>query len=696
MSPPESKGAQIRDPFRDDETFQALLQSVTDYVIAINRNHQIIMANDLFKNKFGMHPGDNCFRLLKDRDEKCEHCLVEKSFQDGQSHWSEETVVTREGKTALVNVKSTPVKNEKGEIIYVLETATDITEKNQFQQGLNKIEGNFKGVLTERLRGLQKSEEKYRTIFERSRDAIILTDPDGNILEANQAGLHMLGYSKKEQIPNIGSALSLFIDREALRNFQKEIFTEGFVDEFETRLVGKEARVFDALLTSNVILDRNGEIIGYVVIVRDITKRKRAQTQIELRNIRLAALNSVSTTVSSSLKLEEVLLSTIDKILEILGTEGVRIYLLDDEQAVLNLTAHKGLSQGFISKAHVRSREVGDGFLGKTIQTGRVRVVDNLLHSEDPYLGFLLDQGLKSTIYIPLISKGRPMGVMCVSSRSAFRFSEEYVEFLTAIGNQIGVAIGNANLYENTKEAYRELREAQEQVIRTEKLASLGKLAAIIAHEINNPIAAVLTYIKLMMKLLDEDRFSPERFDDIARYLGTMESETARCGEIVKNLLTFSRKSGITIEAHRIQEIIERTLALIDHDLQMKGIEVQKQMDPDLPMIKGDFKQIQQALLNLMGNASEAMSSGGILTVRLTRSQREDFLDIEIADTGCGIPEEHMKSIFEPFFTTKEEGKGVGLGLSVAYGIITRHGGTLEVESQPEKGSIFRLQLPTD
>ncbi len=682
-------------PFQEQGSYQVLLQSVTDYVIAINRNYQIIMANDLFRNKFGMHLGDYCYKRWKGKDRRCDECLVEKSFQDGHTHWSEETVMTRDGRTALIHAKSTPVKNEKGKIIYVLETATDITEKRQLQDELNKIEGNFEGVLTERLRGLQKSEERYRTIFERSRDAIILTDPTGNILEANQAGLHMLGFTKKEQISTIGSALGLFENRKDLRDFQERIFTEGFVEEYETRLVGREGRVFDALLTSNVILDRIGHITGYVVIVRDITKNKRAQRQIELRNIRLAALNSISTTVSSSLDLDKVLNRTIDKILEILESECVRIYLLNTSEGILWLTAHKGLSTQFIDMDHVRSRKAGDGFLGQTVQTATVRVVDNLQLETDPYAGFLLKEGFNSAIYIPLVSKGESVGVMSVSSRSAFRFSGEYVEFLTAIGNQIGVAIGNANLYENTKRAYQELKQAQEQVIRAEKLASLGKLAATIAHEINNPLAAVLTYARLIIRVVNQDPFDPNRIEDIFRYLGTIESETARCGEIVKNLLAFSRRSEINVKPHHIEEIIEKTIPLIAHDLQMKEIQVIKRLAPDLPWVRCDLKQIQQALLNLLSNASEAMTRGGTLSVTANRAEGGRFLDLEISDTGHGMTQEEMANIFEPFFTTKEEGKGVGLGLSVAYGIITKHGGFIKAESEIEKGTTFTVQLPT-
>jgi signal transduction histidine kinase len=239
------------------------------------------------------------------------------------------------------------------------------------------------------------------------------------------------------------------------------------------------------------------------------------------------------------------------------------------------------------------------------------------------------------------------------------------------------------------------LKEAREQVIRAEKLASLGKLAATVAHEINNPLAAVLTYTRLMMKLMNRGRFTQERLEDIARYLSIMESETARCGEIAKNLLAFSRQSKITMETSGIKDIIEKTVALISHDLDMKNIQLIKEIEPNLPKIKCSPRHIQQALLNLLSNASEAMPHGGSLTVRAKHSKGNGFVEADICDTGCGIPEEDLKNIFEPFFTTKEEGKGVGLGLSVVHGIITRHNGSIEVESDLQKGTVFRVRLPT-
>jgi signal transduction histidine kinase len=283
---------------------------------------------------------------------------------------------------------------------------------------------------------------------------------------------------------------------------------------------------------------------------------------------------------------------------------------------------------------------------------------------------------------------------MVVSSHTGFKFRDQYVDYLGAIGNQIGIALDNAELYRDLKVAYKELKEVQDQIIASEKLASLGKLSATIAHEINNPLTAVLTYIRLLLKMGHRDRLKPERMEDILKYLNIMESETARCGDIVKNLLAFSRQSRMTIETHRIEDIIDKALTLISHDLEMKEIKLIKEIAEDLPEVKCDFRQIQQALINLMGNASEAMAEGGSLTVSARALENENFIEVIISDTGSGIETHDLQHIFEPFFTTKEEGKGVGLGLSVVYGIITRHKGSIEADSIPGNGSRFRIRLP--
>lgn len=425
---------------------------------------------------------------------------------------------------------------------------------------------------------------------------------------------------------------------------------------------------------------------------KDVNKFQR---QIEQLNSRIATLNTISKIISSGLNLDEILSSTIDKILETDGPDNVRIYLLDDGRKTLNLAAHKGFLADFINQPSMKSRKPGIGLLGQCLFDGEPKVVDSALQPNDPDVDLLIEEVIQSTVYIPVVTKGAAVGVLCVSSLAPYKFSSEFVEFLTAIGNHIGVAVDNASMYQDIKAAYQDLKEAQEQIVWTEKLASLGKLAATIAHEINNPLSGVLNYIRLLIKLLARNRFSPEKLEDISRYLTIMESETARCGEIVKDLLAFARRTKITIESNSIEDIINKTLSLISHDLEMKEIKLQKSIEPNLPKVECDFKQIQQVLLNLMYNASEAMLNGGTLTVTVNRvAGAEALLEVVISDTGCGIAKKDLENIFEPFFTTKEEEKGVGLGLSVAYGIIVKHNGSISVESELGKGSTFKVRLP--
>lgn len=676
-----------------EKSYQALLESVTDYVIAINKDYQVIMANDRFKNRFGMHPGGSCYRVLKNRDEKCEHCFLQRCFQDGQVHSDDETFVMKDGRTAQFRITATPVKNERGKILYILETATDLEEKRHLQKELNRVAENLENLIAERLRDLEKSEKRYRTIFERSGDAILLTDANGRILEINQAAIELFEYRKTGQ-SELGLVQEFFENREDLYRLLKTMSREGYVTEFETRILSREGRALDALITSNVVLDIIGQITGYVVIIRDVTRRKTIQKRIDVQNNKLATMSAISSAISSSLELHEVLHTAVDKIRQIVGSDCVRIYLLDEGRSQLKLSAHRGLSKNLIQKSHVQSRRVGDGFLGQAVQKGKIQVIDNLIPSEDAYTNFLAEEGIRSTAYIPLIAMGKPVGVMSVSSHVPLQFKPDYVEFLEAIGNQIGLAVHNAELHEDIIKAYEDLKDAQEQVIRSEKLASLGKLSATITHEINNPIAAVLTYTRLLKKLVDLGRFTRERMKDVSRYLDIMEAETTKCGEIVKNLLSFSRQSKIRIQINSIEEIIEKTQPLISHELEVKEIQLIKEIEPDLPTIQCDFWQIQQALLNFMSNASEAMTRGGVLTVIAKRSQSPGYIEVIISDTGCGIPEKDVKNIFEPFFTTKEEGKGVGLGLSVSYGIITRHNGTIDVDSKVGEGTTFKIRLP--
>jgi two-component system NtrC family sensor kinase len=240
-----------------------------------------------------------------------------------------------------------------------------------------------------------------------------------------------------------------------------------------------------------------------------------------------------------------------------------------------------------------------------------------------------------------------------------------------------------------------QLKETHEKLLHQDKMASLGKLSASVVHEINNPIAGILNLIILMKRMVEEGSINSKEIDQFNRYLNLMETETRRTSRIVSNLLAFSRQSKMEFRRISLNRLIEKTLLLNSNLLKIDGIKVETDFDPNLPDLIGSEDQLQQVFMNLISNAAEAMeANGGVLRINTRHSLSEGKLLVDFKDTGVGIPEENLLKLFEPFFTTKKRGKGVGLGLSVAYGIIQEHGGSIYVKSKVGEGTTFNVKLP--
>jgi two-component system NtrC family sensor kinase len=206
-------------------------------------------------------------------------------------------------------------------------------------------------------------------------------------------------------------------------------------------------------------------------------------------------------------------------------------------------------------------------------------------------------------------------------------------------------------------------------------------------------LSGILTYAKLLRKWLDYGETSSAKQDEAAQCLDLIASESRRCGDLVKNLLTFSRTAPINVQSTDLNQVVDRSVRLVQHQLEMNGIQLQLDLAPDMPLVQCDPAQIEQVLLALIMNAIDAMPRGGNLWLS-TRVSRTDSVEMEVRDDGSGIPPEILSQIFEPFLTTKETGHGVGLGLAISHSIIERHGGTIEVESENGKGTAFTITLP--
>jgi len=254
------------------------------------------------------------------------------------------------------------------------------------------------------------------------------------------------------------------------------------------------------------------------------------------------------------------------------------------------------------------------------------------------------------------------------------------------------VAGARAEIEERVRRKTEELAQANRSLLNAEKMASIGKLAATVAHEVNNPLFGILTYARLTLRELEKGQGGSR--PEMVEQLHIIERESKRCGDIMRNLLTFARQAPSHREPNDLNTLIGRALVLVRHQAELLGIEIESRLQDDLPPVSCDAGQIQQAVLVLLVNATEAMPHGGLLELATELDSGAGQARIRVRDTGVGIPPELVPQIFDPFFTTKEEQQRTGLGLAVARSIVEQHGGEIAVESTPGKGTEFVVALP--
>jgi signal transduction histidine kinase len=240
------------------------------------------------------------------------------------------------------------------------------------------------------------------------------------------------------------------------------------------------------------------------------------------------------------------------------------------------------------------------------------------------------------------------------------------------------------------------LQETHEKLLHQDRMSSLGKLAAAVVHEINNPIAGILNLVMLIKRISAEQSLGAAELDQFKRYLDLMETETRRTSRIVSSLLAFSRQPIAEKQRVNLPQLIDHTLLINSNLLKIAGVRVERSMEPDLPELLGSEDQLQQVFMNLFSNAAEAMEGkgGGTLQIAARCTLERQAVQIEVVDSGVGIPPESIPRLFEPFFTTQKKGGGVGLGLSVVYGIIQEHGGTIQAHSIAGEETTFTIRLP--
>jgi two-component system NtrC family sensor kinase len=484
---------------------------------------------------------------------------------------------------------------------------------------------------------LKASQERYRDLFERVRHGIFISTKEGRFIDCNQAMLEMFGYDNKEEFLSVDIEKDLYVHPHDREGFQREIEEKGYVKDYEINFKKKTGEEISGLVTCNALLDKKGKIVGYQGLNIDITDRKRMEREVEEANQFLSKMieNSLNCIVATDMKGNILIFNKAAE--ELLG------YQADEVLGKMNVTNiyPPGVAKEVMEK--MRSRDYGG--------VGRLQS-------------------------FPMVHKNR-LGEEIDGSLSASIIYDDK-------GNETATVGIFVDLRPRLKMEGK-LRETQQQLLQSEKLAAMGRLTSQIAHELNNPIYGIMNTLELLKTEIPPD--SKRR-----RILDMSLSETERLADMLRNMLSFSKPEEERKRKININELLENVILFFEKQMWESNINIKLNLDQKIPLVNASPNQLRQVILNIVTNARDAMPKGGTLTVE-TLSKDETII-IKVKDTGIGIPEEIRDKIFDAFFTTKHTVKGVGLGLSVCYGIIKDHGGDIRLKSKTGKGSTFSIILP--
>jgi len=484
---------------------------------------------------------------------------------------------------------------------------------------------------------LKESEEKFRNLFERVRHGLFISSKEGRFLDCNQALLEMAGYPNKEEFLKIDIAKDLYANPEDRKEFQRLIEEQGFVKDLEVEFKKKNGEKITVLLTAHTKRDEKGSLTGYEGINIDISERKRMERELKEAN--------------------DFLINLIESSVDGIIVTNMKGDILIFNKGAENILGYK--AEEVVGKMHIQD----------IYPPGVAKEVMEKLRSLDY-------GGVGKLTSFPILHR-RKDGELIEGDLSA-----------SLIYNENGKEIASVGIFKDLRERLgmeRELQKIQQALLQSEKLAAMGRLTSQIAHELNNPIYGIMNTLELL-----KTEIPPE--SKRRRILELSLSETQRLAEMLRNMLSFSKPEEEKRRPVKMNELVEGILLVMEKQMKEANIKVETSFGDEIPEVMASTNQMRQVMLNIIKNAKEAMPKGGTLIVRTSREDNKVLIHIQ--DTGIGIPEEIRDKIYDAFFTTKSKVKGVGLGLSVCYGIIKDHGGEIKVESEEERGTTFTISLP--
>jgi PAS domain S-box-containing protein len=686
----------------EKEKAQKYLDIAGVTIVVIDREDKVLLINKKGCDMLGYREeeivGKNWFEsFIPGRIKEEIRNVSGQLLAAGKSEYYENPVLTRTGEERLIAWHNIVLKDEKGHVSGHLSSGEDITERKRSEEQLMTL---FE--LSKKLTALIPDDtlltwiaEQASKLFEADSSAYRIKEGDYLVRGSCVGEGRELMFTEKLRI---GESLSGLIAKE-----KKPLLIEENYPA-DPRLIPEHREIAVRLgyqCFLGVPMMSGGEVIGVLVLcskkpgkftVQDIVLLSSFAdlAAVAIRNSLLfsereekvrhfKALYELNKMIASELKKEDLLPLIAKEANKLLGTDGCNIRLREDDELVASYRMKD--TNGLIVKERIR---VNESLSGIIVETGTPLAIEELGGDErylEEHRKAAKELGFTSFLGVPMTIGNEIIGVLNVHTRKKRSFLKKDIELLSAFANQAAIAVKNADYL-------REIHEMQRLAVRTEKLASIGKLAAGVTHEILNPVNIISMKIQMMLMKDVDDK-------ELLNGLHVMKNQVDRIVKISEALLKFSRMRKSDEKKNiGINNLFRDTLLLVEKELLLKNIEIKREFEENLPPIMADANQLSQVFFNLITNARDAMPDGGTLTLGTRSDKDKKRVLISVKDTGTGIPEEILPNIFDPFFTTKKEGAGTGLGLSICYGIIEGHSGRMWAENNKTGGATFFIELP--
>ncbi len=667
---------------RAEREKEVILSSVSELLMYLDTKLHVVWANRSAGETIGQPAsalvGQTCDAIWHQRGMVCEDCPVQRAINDGQTHESE--ITGEDGRVWFV--RGYPVHDDEGQIIGAVEVALEITNWKRAEEAL------------------RISEKRYRGLFQTMDQGVLYYNSEREVIDANPAAQAILGMRLSQLRRQSPMDPRLDTIREDGSPFPPEehpvVISLQNGKSISNVVLGiltpEQKRKWLLVSATPVFLEEKKKPGSVFTTFSDITRMKEMEIILQERNAQLSSLNAIARVVSGSLELNAIMHKALKQVIRFGEFSTGVVFLFDEKRDAPEIEVYKGVSQDILQRLrHLHTDK--SSFFRRLLLRGNPQnyAIETILSGQEPddHGSPAGNDGTSMTCLVVPIKVGyRVVGSMVLFGNTWYSPDDIRYEFFSSIGSHVGLAVTNARLYEETHQTLEKLKETQDKLVQSEKLAGLGAMAGNVVHEIGNPLAAISNSVQVLQARVHLEGKMKELMDIIGW-------ETERLHRSVDQLREFSRPRQLQFERCDLTDVVRKAIIVLNQDFElMWGRTIETRFSKNRPYVLIDADAIEQVVLNLIKNGLQAVKEDGVVTVHVRcrgKGDKQRAL-LQIVDHGSGISQDHLQHVFEPYFSTKA--RGMGLGMHIVKQIVESHGGRIQIKSEEGKGTTVSVEIP--